>query len=360
MRFTQRSVSCYLAVPDGIIVQPPYDALLIVAFGGPEGPDEVRPFLENVLRGKNVPHQRMLDVVEHYGLFGGVSPLNEQIRTLLASLRAYLDKNGPPLKVYWGNRNWHPLLADTLQRMADDGVRRALALFTSPYSSYSSCRQYLEDIHRARSVVGERAPAVDKLRAFYNHPLLIEAAADRAGDALRKLPVSRRTGAKFLFTAHSIPRAMAENCPYEAQIRETSRLVCERLGRADWELVFQSRSGPPHQRWLEPDICDRLRSLHTADNRSDIVLIPIGFLSDHVEVIYDLDIEARGVCNELGLGMVRGQTVGNHPRFVEMIALLAQERLTERPVRLAIGTDGPSVDVCPQRCCPSGRPAARG
>ena len=335
-----------------------YDALLIVAFGGPEGPDDVLPFLENVLRGKNVPRERMLEVVGHYGQFGGVSPLNGQIRDLLTALTAYLDENGPHLPVYWGNRNWHPMLADTLQKMADDGVQRALALFTSPYSSYSSCRQYHEDIDRARAVVGDSAPAIDKLRAFYNHPLLIQAAADRVRDALNKIPQSRWADTKFVFTAHSIPAAMAENCQYEAQLRETSRLVCEQLSRGEGQLVFQSRSGPPHQPWLEPDVCDHLRSLHAEGNTSDVLLIPIGFLSDHVEVIYDLDTEARGVCEELGINMVRAETVGTHPRFIEMIALLVEERLIGDPARLAIGDEGPAADVCPLDCCPSGRPIA--
>ena len=235
-----------------------YDALLIVSFGGPEGPDDVLPFLENVTRGRNIPRDRLMEVAEHYHHFGGISPINGEIRGLLGKLVQELNANGPHLPVYWGNRNWHPMLGDVVEQMADDGVRHALAFVTSPFGSYSSCRQYREDIARARAEVGERAPQIDVIRRFYNHPGFIEAVADRATAALAELPDDRRAAAHLLFTAHSIPTVMASTGPYEAQLREACRLVAEALGRdsqagAPWQLAFQSRSGPPSQPWLEPE-----------------------------------------------------------------------------------------------------------
>jgi ferrochelatase len=328
-----------------------YDALLLVSFGGPEKPEDVIPFLENVTRGRNIPRERLEEVGEHYYLFGGKSPINEQNRALLAALVAELNAHGPHLPVYWGNRNWHPLLPDTLRQMAEDGVGRALAFVTSAFASYSGCRQYLEDIARAREEVGPEAPAVDKLRLFYNHPGFIEPMADRVAAAIGQVPEDRRTDAPLLFTAHSLPAGMAAKCRYVEQLREACRLVAGRVGRDGWELVYQSRSGPPTQPWLEPDVCDRLRALAAAGTR-DVVLVPIGFLSEHMEVIYDLDVEAAGLCDELGLGMVRSAVVGTHPRFVRMIRELVAERLDENPTRLALGDDGPWPDVCPAGCCP--------
>jgi protoporphyrin/coproporphyrin ferrochelatase len=331
-----------------------YDAILVVSFGGPEGMADVVPFLENVLRGKNVPRERMLEVAEHYRQFGGVSPLNAQNRALITALEAELKTNGISLPVYWGNRNWHPLLPDTLRKMAADGIRRALTFVTSAYSSYSSCRQYLENIEQARKEVGPSAPRVDKLRAFFNHPGFIEPQTERAREALERIPVERRGIARLVFTAHSIPTAMARGCVYELQLREASRLVAAGIGLERWELAFQSRSGPPSQSWLEPDIRDWLRTAK-AEGASDVVIVPIGFVSDHVEVIYDLDIEARAVCVNLGINMERAGTVGTHPRFIRMIRELIVERIEGRSERPALGTLGPSHDVCPTDCCPSGR-----
>jgi protoporphyrin/coproporphyrin ferrochelatase len=331
-----------------------YDAILVVSFGGPEGMADVVPFLENVLRGKNVPRERMLEVAEHYRQFGGVSPLNAQNRALITALEAEIKTNGISLPVYWGNRNWHPLLPDTLRKMAADGIRRALAFVTSAYSSYSSCRQYLENIEQARKEVGPSAPRVDKLRAFFNHPGFIEPQTERAREALERIPVERRGIARLVFTAHSIPTAMARGCVYELQLREASRLVAAGIGLERWELAFQSRSGPPSQSWLDPDIRDWLRTAK-AEGASDVVIVPIGFVSDHVEVIYDLDIEARAVCVNLGINMERAGTVGTHPRFIRMIRELIVERIEGRSERPALGTLGPSHDVCPTDCCPSGR-----
>jgi ferrochelatase len=337
----------------------PYDALLVVSFGGPEAPDEVMPFLENVLRGRNVPRERMLQVAHHYELFGGVSPINGQNRALIAALKKELDASGLNLPIYWGNRNWHPLLADTLREMRQDGIRRALAFVTSAYSSYSGCRQYREDIERARESVGIGAPPVEKLRAFYNHPGFVGPNVENLRIALARIPYERRRAARVAFTAHSIPLSMASNCDYQAQLLETCRLVAEGAGHAHWQLVFQSRSGSPMQPWLEPDICDHLRELKSA-GATDAVVAPVGFISDHMEVLYDLDTEAQQVAQEIGINMIRAATVGTHPTFVGMIRELITERMTTNPVRLALGTRGASHDTCPADCClmgTAGRPA---
>lgn len=329
-----------------------YDALLLVSFGGPEGPDDVLPFLENVLRGRNVPRERMLEVAEHYHHFGGVSPINAQNRALIAALEAEFQQAGLKLPIYWGNRNWHPLLPDTLTRMRDDGVRRALGFFTSAFSSYSGCRQYRENVAAAQQAVGPGAPEVDKLRAFYNHPGFIEPMIDRVRAALEKIPAERRSASRLVFTAHSIPSSMAAGCQYEAQLHEASRLVAKAHGRHEFELVYQSRSGPPTQPWLEPDVNEKLRELATG-GVSDVVVVPIGFISDHMEVLYDLDDEAAATAREIGLNMVRAGTVGTHPRFVRMVRELAEERLRGDADRPALGILGPSHDVCPIDCCPA-------
>jgi len=329
-----------------------YDSLLVVSFGGPEGRDDVLPFLENVLRGKPVPRERMLEVAEHYYHFGGVSPINSQLRELLAALQGELQRHQIDLPIYWGNRNWHPLLTDTIRQMAADGRRRALAYITSAYSSYSGCRQYRENIVAACAAVGPRAPQIDKLRMFYNHPGFIEATVGRVQEALRQFPAERLGGVQLLFTAHSIPLSMSENCDYVRQLRETADLVSQQLGNRPWQLVYQSRSGPPQQPWLEPDVRDAIRASAGQPGLTGIVIAPIGFLSDHLEVLYDLDVEARQLCDELQVSMVRAGTVGTHPRFVAMIRELIQERLDPKVPKLAIGRYGPSHDVCPPNCCP--------
>ncbi|HKR02356.1 MAG TPA: ferrochelatase [Pyrinomonadaceae bacterium] len=335
-----------------------YDAILIVSFGGPEAMDEVMPFLENVLRGKNVPPERMRAVSHHYEMFGGVSPINSQNRTLIAALEKELKKNGPALPVYWGNRNWHPMLSDTLRRMKDDGVKNALAFFTSAYSSYSGCRQYRENILRAQEEVGTGAPQVEKLRAFYNHPGFIGPNVENLLSALDRIPEERRGRAQIAFTAHSIPLSMAANCDYEAQLRETCRLVAEGAGHQNWRLVFQSRSGPPSQPWLGPDICDYLTELKEAGTE-DVVVAPVGFISDHMEVLYDLDTEARALCDKIGLNMIRASTVGAHPDFVKMIRELIMERMDPGIPRRSLGTFGPRQDFCATDCClPGTRPAS--
>ena len=288
-----------------------------------------------------------------------MSPINEQNRQLIQALRDELATRGPKLPVYWGNRNWHPLLPDTLRQMQEDGVQRSLALMTSAYSSYSGCRQYLEDIQRARLAVGPKAPQVDKLRAFFNHPCFIAAVVDRLREALADVPSQRHPTTRLVFTAHSLPLAMASACQYVAQLTETCRLVVQEVPGIDWDLVYQSRSGPPSQPWLEPDVCDYLKELRETNTCTDVVLVPIGFLSDHMEVVYDLDTEARQVCGELGLNMVRARTVGTHPEMIRMIRELLLERLEDAPKRV-LGDLGASHDDCPADCCPSGRPSHAG
>lgn len=337
--------------PAALTGNPPFDAFLLVSFGGPEGPEDVIPFLENVLRGKNVPRERMLAVAEHYQHFGGVSPINEQNRQLLAALKQEFSQNNLNLPIYWGNRNWAPFLPDALRQMQADGVKNALAFFTSTFSSYSGCRQYRENIVAAREQVDPAAPAVAKIRVFYNHPGFIEAMVDRVRDAISQLPPELRGAPRFVFTAHSIPNSMAGNCGYEKQLAEACRLVAERVNSLDWKLAYQSRSGPPTQPWLEPDIGDYLRETAAADKSRAVVCVPIGFISDHMEVLYDLDHEAAHIAAEAGLTFVRAGTVGVHPRFVRMIRELVEERQNPAAERVALGAFGPSHDVCPVDCC---------
>jgi protoporphyrin/coproporphyrin ferrochelatase len=342
---------------------PAYDAFLLVSFGGPEGPADVMPFLRNVTRGRGVPPERLASVAEHYYAVGGVSPINQQCRDLLAAIRAAFPASGLSLPVYWGNRNWTPYLTDTVRTMAADGVKRAVALVTSAYSSYSSCRQYLEDIERARAEVGPAAPRIDKIRRFYNHPGFIEPFAASTRAALAALPAELRDDAHLVFTAHSIPAAMAEASGpemrgqgrgegrragggrYVAELTEAAGLVAERAGGGThpWTLAYQSRSGPPSQPWLEPDIRDHLGKLSKSGTKA-VVVIPVGFVSDHMEVRHDLDVEAAETANSLGLAFARAGTPGSHPAFVSMITELVQERLA-LPDETVPGHD------CPADCC---------
>jgi protoporphyrin/coproporphyrin ferrochelatase len=316
---------------------PPYDAFLLVSFGGPEGPDDVMPFLANVTRGRNIPPERLARVAEHYYAFGGVSPINQQCRDLLAAVRADFTATGLSLSLYWGNRNWAPCLPDTVQAMAADGVRRAVAFVTSAYSSYSSCRQYLDDIERARVAVGPDAPQIDKLRRFYNHPGFIEPFADNARAALATLPADVRDEAHLVFTAHSIPVAMAEASGpagqrdggrYVAELTEAAGLIAERTGARThpWSLAYQSRSGPPSQPWLEPDVREHIGELAKSGTKA-VVVIPVGFVSDHMEVRHDLDVEAAETADSLGLAFARAATPAASPRFASMITELVKERL---------------------------------
>ena len=332
----------------------PYDALLLLSFGGPEGPEDVLPFLENVVRGRGVPRERLLAVAEHYQHFGGVSPINDQNRALLAAIRDVVD-----LPLYWGNRNWHPLVEDTVATMQADGVRTALVFVTSAYTSFSGCRQYQDDRARAGAAVGPGAPQLHKLRHYFNHPGFVEPAADGVRAAL-----AGRPDARLVFTAHSIPDSMeAASGPgghlYTTQLREASRLVAEsvRGPGAEFDLVWQSRSGPPTVPWLEPDVNDHLEALAAAGETA-VVVSPIGFVSDHVEVLWDLDEEAAATAAKLGLDYARARTVGTDPRFVRMVRQLVDERVlgTEK---LALGPMGPSHDTCPLLCCPAPKRPAR-
>ncbi|MBI3683156.1 MAG: ferrochelatase [Acidobacteria bacterium] len=315
----------------------PYDALLLVSFGGPEKREDVMPFLEVVTRGRAVTRERLLEVVAHYHHFGGRSPINEQNRALAAALETELAANGVPLPVYLGNRNWHPFLADTVLQMKRDGVRRALAFVTSAFSSYSGCRQYKENIAQARAEAGDGAPEIDKIRVFHDHPEYLEVIREETLEALKQIP-----GAYVLFTAHSIPVAMAGTCRYVQQLEEASRRVAAAGGLTRSKLVYQSRGGPPVQPWLEPDVLDAIRALH-AEGVRELVLVPIGFVSDHLEVLYDLDTAARGLCGELGIRMARASTAGTHPRFVRMIRDLVVERIEGR---------GVVPGLCTPECCP--------
>ena len=334
---------------------PDYDAFLLLSFGGPEGPQDVMPFLENVTRGRGIPRERLDEVAEHYHAQGGVSPINGQCRDMLAAITAA----GMDLPAYWGNRNWSPFLTDTVQQMADDGVEHAVAFVTSAYSSYSACRQYLDDIERAVATVGPRAPKIDKIRPYYSHPGFIEQFAANTAAALAALPADVRDAARLVFTAHSIPVGMAATsgsvsaCTarpgavggrYAEELSEAARLITERVrGDSAHDLVWQSRSGPPSVPWLEPDVCDHLKAL-AGDRVPAVVVVPVGFVSDHMEVVHDLDTEARSVAESLGIGFARAATPGSSERFARMVCELVAEG--------AVG--------CPADCCryvPSGRPA---
>lgn len=336
-----------------------FDAFLLVSFGGPERAADVMPFLQNVTRGRGVPPERLAEVAEHYHRFGGVSPINQQCRDLLAALQQALPAAGIDLPLYWGNRNWHPLLADTLAKMRDDGVTRAVAFVTSAFGSYSSCRQYLEDIATARAAVGPKAPVVVKLRHFHDHPDFIAAhvaAVQRARAGLPPVPAERT---RLVFTAHSIPVTMARTAGpdggrYEAQLRETAALVAAQAAPdLAWDLVWQSRSGPPEVPWLEPDVNDHLEALAKEGVRA-VVVSPIGFVSDHLEVIWDLDTEAAATAKRVGLEFARAATPQGDPRFVSMIVDLVRERITGATEQRRLGTV-PLWDACPDHCCPAPR-----
>jgi protoporphyrin/coproporphyrin ferrochelatase len=335
-----------------------YDAFLLVSFGGPEGPDDVLPFLRTVTAGRGVPDGRLAQVADHYYRFGGVSPINQQCRDLIAAVEKEFTATRVSLPVYWGNRNWHPFLADTLAEMAAAGVGRALAFVTSAFSSYSGCRQYLDDIERAQAVVGRSAPRVDKIRQYFNHPGFIGPNAAAVVAAAGTLDSS---DFDLVFTAHSIPDAMSRASgpaggAYPTQLAEAARLVAAAAGYSrPWRLAYCSRSGPPAQPWLEPDISDCLAELASAGSKA-VVVSPIGFVSDHMEVRFDLDVEAAQTAARLGLGFARAATPGTDPRFVSMIGDLARERLDGSPP-VVLGELGPGADYCAVGCCGgTGRP----
>jgi protoporphyrin/coproporphyrin ferrochelatase len=350
----------------------PYDAFLLVSFGGPEGPDDVLPFLENVTRGRAVPRERLLAVGEHYLGFGGISPINGHNRALVAALEADFAAHGLDLPVYWGNRNWAPYLTDELARIAADGRRRVLALLTSAYSSYSGCRQYRENLADAVAPLGDRAPAVDRIRHYFNHPGFVATTVDATVAALDELPADVRDAARLVFVTHSVPTSMDDGSgpdghAYGRQHRDVARLVTAGVESEtgvdhEHDLVYCSRSGSPAQPWLEPDVNEHLAAI-VGDGVPAAVLVPIGFVSDHMEVKFDLDTEALATARRIGLPATRAATVGTDPRFVAAVRELVLERAAvergEQPLRPALGRLGPSHDVCPAGCCPNLRDAAR-
>ncbi|MGA8257704.1 MAG: ferrochelatase [Nocardioides sp.] len=347
----------------------PYDAVLLVSFGGPEGPDDVVPFLENVTRGRGIPRERLEQVGEHYFLFGGRSPINDQNRSFLAAVRADLDAHGLSLPIYWGNRNWDPYLRDTVATMAADGITRVACFVTSAYSSWSSCRQYRENLFDAVADV-EGAPHLDKLRHYFNHPGFLEPVADGVEAALADLPDDVRHDARLVFVTHSVPTAMAETSgapeargAYVAQHLDAAGWVADRVAdrtgrRHAHDLVYCSRSGSPQTPWLEPDVNDHLEAL-AGEGVSAVVIVPIGFVSDHMEVIYDLDTEALATAERFGLAARRSATAGDDPRFVAVVRdLLLERSAVERGAevaRTAVGAIGPRWDRCPVDCCPNPR-----
>lgn len=346
----------------------PYDALLLVSFGGPERPADVLPFLHNVTRGRDVPPERLAEVAEHYDAFGGRSPINDQCRALVAAIRNDLVGAGLDIPVYWGNRNWDPYLRDTLAAMAADGIQRAACFLTSAYASYSGCRQYREDLFDAVVDV-PGAPRLDRLRHYFNHPGFVEPFVEATLAALHRLRAEQRSRARLVFATHSIPSAMDEasgrrhagtgGAAYSGRHHEVAAAVADRVaretgGRRDHDLVYCSRSGPPDVPWLEPDINDHLRELREAGVPAAVV-VPIGFVCDHMEVVHDLDTEAARTARELGLGFTRAATPGVHPRFVAMVRDLVLERAAvergEPDVRRPVAVGAPGWDRCPVGCC---------
>ena len=364
-----------MSAPDPV----PFDAVLVLSFGGPEAPDEERPFLENVTRGRGVPPERLDEVEQHYQHFGGVSPINELNRRLVADLSRALRESGRDLPVYFGNRNWHPMVEDTVTEMAQDGVRRALVFATSAYGGYSACRQYHEDIARGREAAAgrvgdqQRVPDLVKLRHFFDHPLFVASVADGVRAAREKLGSQEGVGqghdARLVFTAHSIPESADRTAGpaeegghrYSRQMSEAAALVAEAVGAGDHDLVWQSRSGPPRIPWLEPDIVDHLDTLH-AKGVPAVVVSPVGFVSDHLEVVWDLDNEAAEHAGEIGMGFVRAGSAGSDPRFVEMVVELIAEQVDGAPARelgsvprAGVGCNGA---LCHPGCCePEQRPS---
>jgi ferrochelatase len=351
------------ATPDPATDPTPYDAVLLLSFGGPEKPEDVLPFLQNVTRGRGIPDERLEEVGHHYYGFGGRSPLNDQNRALLRALRDSFDEVGLELPIYWGNRNWAPYLTDTMRQMVADGVRRAVVIVTSAYPSYSGCRQYREDLAKATAEV-EGAPRIDKLRHYANHPGFVQPFIDATANALQQLPDE----SAIAYVTHSIPTAMnATSGPnggdYLTWHLDVAAEITAELERRTGvtrrtDLVYCSRSGSPHTPWLEPDVNDHLEALAAA-GVPGVAVVPIGFVSDHMEVIYDLDTEAAETADNLSLPMARPATPGTDPRFVRMLRDLVVERAAaergEQPVRPCMGKLGPGWDDCRPDCCPAPR-----
>lgn len=318
-----------------------FDALLLLSFGGPEGPEQVMPFLENVTRGRGIPRERLASVAEHYLHFGGVSPINGINRDLITSIEAELARRGADIPVYFGNRNWHPFVEDTVAHMRDNGIRRAAVFSTSAWGGYSGCTQYQEDIARARAAAGPEAPELTKLRQYFDHPLLVEMFADAIRDAAATLPEELRADARLVFTAHSIPLRAANRCGpdlYERQVGYTSRLVAAAAGYADFDQVWQSRSGPPQVPWLEPDVGDHLDALAAAGTKA-VIVCPVGFVADHIEVVWDLDSELAEQAEAAGIALARATTPNSSPRFARLAVDLMDELVQQAPAARVDGSD---------------------
>ncbi len=346
-----------------------FDAVLLLSFGGPEGPDQVRPFLENVTRGRGIPPERLDDVAEHYLHFGGVSPINGINRDLIGQLERELSDRGADLPVYFGNRNWEPFVEDSVSAMRDNGIRRAAVFATSAWGGYSSCMQYVEDIARARRAAGSGAPELVKLRQYFDHPLFVEMFADAIADAAEVIPADLRAEARLVFTAHSVPVAADDRYGpnlYSRQVHYAARLVAAAAGCQTYDMVWQSRSGPPQIPWLEPDVGDHLATLAAGDTRA-VIVCPIGFVADHIEVVWDLDHELRLQAEHAGIAFARASTPNSDRRFARLAADLIDElRYGREPARVS-GPDpapglGFSVDgvPCSQVCrpAPTARPTA--
>ncbi len=330
-----------------------FDAFLLLSFGGPESAADVEPYLDRVLRGRRLPPARRREIAAHYAYFGGKSPINDQNRALLSRLERALAARHMSLPVYLGNRNWHPLILDTLNEMADAGVRHALALITSPFGSYSSCRQYLDEVEEARREIGPHAPRVSKLRTYFNHPRFVEAWCDRIQAATAHWSPEQRRRAQVFFSVHSLPVKMPGCDLYVAQAKDLAAILAARLSLSaeQWQLVYQSRSGPPQQPWLEPDVRTAIAELGARRPGTDLLLVPMGFVSDHVEVLYDLDVDAYQVAAAADIRIVRVRTVGTHPAMVQMICELIEERQRGDGQRPVLGVLGPAPDECPADCC---------
>jgi ferrochelatase len=332
-----------------------YDAVLVLSFGGPEGPDDVMPFLDNVFRGLRVTDETKQKIAGRYQTFGGISPINGHTRDFIDALGRELSGQGPNLPIYWGNRNWHPMLRDTIEQMTADGIGRAVVYVTSTFSSYSGCRKYREDLFDACDGLAG-APELDKLRVGFNHPGFIDAMAARVADALERAGGEDPAAARVLFTAHSLPESMAAQSPYVDQLDDACRSIAARLGLQNWALVFQSNNarygGEP---WLGPDIAEAIEH-ESRNGLKQVVVAPVGFVCDHMEVVLDLDVDAAKRARELGVEMIRAATVGTHPAYVSMVRELIEERMSTDPARRTEGALAPKHDFCPADCCLSGRP----
>ncbi|MGE2728258.1 ferrochelatase [Mycolicibacterium vaccae] len=304
-----------------------FDALLLLSFGGPEGPEQVMPFLENVTRGRGIPRERLESVAEHYLHFGGVSPINGINRDLITAIEAELARRGRQLPVYFGNRNWEPYVEDTVAQMRDNGIRRAAVFATSAWGGYSGCTQYQEDIARGRAAAGPETPELVKLRQYFDHPLLVSMFADAIAEAATRLPREVRDRARLVFTAHSIPLRAASRCGpdlYQRQVAHAAALVAQAAGFDDYDQVWQSRSGPPQVPWLEPDVGDHIEAL-ARDGLEAVIVCPVGFVADHIEVVWDLDNEVAEQAAEAGIAYARASTPNATPRFAQLVVDLVDE-----------------------------------